>query len=94
MTAIATDVLLAVAVLACWLGAAGLVRLRTPLDRLHCVTFVNVAAGLAILVAAILTDGASTRVAKLVLINLAVLWVGAALANATGRAVWLRGRQR
>ena len=89
--AVATDVLLALAVAASWLGAAGLWRLRTSLDRLHCVTFVNVASGLAILIAAILTDGPSTRAAKIVLLSLALLWIGAALAHATGRAVRLRG---
>lgn len=92
MSAVATDVLLALAVITAWLGAIGLVGLRTPLDRIHCVTLVNVTAGLALLLAAIVTDGASTRVAKVVLLVAAVLWVGAALSHATGRALWLRAR--
>jgi multicomponent Na+:H+ antiporter subunit G len=90
----ATDILLAVAVMTSWLAATGLVRLRTPLDRLHCVTFLNVSAGLAVLIAALVTEGATTRTGKLLLLVLAVLWIGAALANATGRALWLRENGR
>lgn len=94
MTAIAIDVLLAVAVLDCWLGAAGFARLKTPLDRLHCVTFVNVASGGAILAAAFVADGASDRAIKILVLNAAVLLCGAALAHATGRALQWREKQK
>jgi multicomponent Na+:H+ antiporter subunit G len=91
---VAVDALLALAVLACWLGAAGFARLRSPLDRLHCVTFVNVAAGLAVFLAAFVADGPSHRVLKIGMLIAAVLFVGAALAHASGRALLLRTTQR
>jgi multicomponent Na+:H+ antiporter subunit G len=94
MTSIVIDALLALAVLACWLGAAGFARLNSPLDRLHCVTFVNAAAGIAILVAAFVADGISARAIKILVLNAAALASGAALAHATGRALLLRQRER
>ena len=94
MTSIIIDGLLALAVLTCWLGAAGFARLKSPLDRLHCVTFVNAGAGLAILIAAFAADGVSTRALKILVLNAAVLASGAALAHATGRALLLRERDR
>lgn len=94
MRTAAIDALLALAVLACWLGAAGFVRLRRPLDRLHCVTFVNIAAGLPILIAAFIADGPSDRVLKLGLLMVGVVLTGAALAHATGRALRLRTEER
>ena len=68
---------LALAVLSAWIAAAALWRLRTPLERLHAVTFVNVAGGGAVLLAAGLTDGLSPRVLKCAAIWLAILLIGA-----------------
>ena len=90
MKAIAIDGLLALLVLAAWLGAAGFARLRTPLDRLHCATFVNAACGTALLLAALLADGLSDRVLKILLIVGASLLAGAATSHAIGRALLLR----
>lgn len=90
MKEIAIDALLAFSVLACWLGTLGFLRLRTALDRLHCVTFINAASGTTLLAAALLADGPSDRVAKIAVLAAAVLWVGAGLAHATGRALSLR----
>lgn len=92
MTFTAIDALLAMAVLACWLGAAGFARLTTPLDRLHCVTFVNASSGILVLIAAFVADGASDRVAKILMLDAALLFTGAALAHATGRAFLLRDK--
>lgn len=94
MRAVAIDALLAAAVLLCWLGAAGFLRLRSALDRLHCVTFVNLGTGLAILVAGGVADGASDRVLKILLLDAALLVSGAALAHATGRALLLRDKSK
>jgi len=91
VTAAFIAVALAVVLLAAWLGAAGFARLRAPLDRLHCVTFVNVAGGGALFVAALLSDGLSIRVCKILLLVVVVLLAGAALSHATGRALVLRG---
>ncbi len=89
MTAVIT-VLLAVVVGVVWLGCLGFARLRTPLDRLHCVAFVNAAAGTALCVAAFLADGPSTRAWKILLTVIVSLCYGAALSHASGRALWLR----
>lgn len=84
-------VLLGFMVLAAWLGAAGFARLHHPLDRLHCVTFINVACGTALLLAAFLADGASSRVAKILLMVAANIVTGAAVSHVTGRAVLRAG---
>ena len=91
LTAAAINALLVVLVLAAWLGCAGFIRLRAPLDRLHCVAFVNAAAGAALVAAAFAADGASSRSFKTLLLVAAALLSGAALAHATGRALLLRG---
>jgi multicomponent Na+:H+ antiporter subunit G len=88
---IATDILLAILVLAAWLGCAGFARLRTPLDRLHCAAFVNAVSGTALTIAAFVADGVSDRALKVLLITGLSLLAGAAMSHATGRALLLRG---
>ena len=85
---------LALAVLSAWIAAAALWRLRTPLERLHAVTFVNVAGGGAVLLAAGLTDGLSPRVLKCAAIWLAILLIGALLVHVTGHALHIRDGER
>jgi len=85
--------LLFVMVAACWLGTIGFVRLPTPLDRVHCVTFVNAAAGAAVSLAAFAADGASDRAFKIALIVVVNLVAGAAVSHMTGRAVTQRDAQ-
>ena len=89
--AFAIDGLLLLAVLMAWLGCLGFARLRTPLDRLHCVAFVNATTGVAVLLAAWLEDGASIRCCKVLLIIGIALVSGGAMSHATGRAVLQRG---
>ncbi len=91
MSQVVVDGLLAFAVLAAWLGCAGYARLRTPLDRMHCVAFVNATAWVALTVAAFVADGASSRALKIAAITVVNLVAGAAVSHATGRAVLLRG---
>ncbi len=91
MSAVLVDILLALAVLMSWLGCIGFARLRSPLDRLHCATFVNTASGLAITAAAFAADGISARAGTVLLIAALALLLGAALAHAAGRALLLRG---
>lgn len=87
---IAADALIAAAIAAAWLGAIAFVRLRTPLERLHVVTFVNVAALGLIVVAAFLTDGVTTRSLKCACVYLFTLGGGALLSHATARALHFR----
>ena len=91
MTKLLIDLLLALGVLAAWLACAGFARMRTPLDRMHCVAFVNAATGICVLLAAALTEGPTTRVFKILLIVGLSLLAGAATSHATGRALLLRG---
>lgn len=91
---IAIDALLALAVLVAWLGALAFLRLRTRFERLHVVTFVNIAAGAAITAAAILHDGLSGRTFKCILIWIVIASAGALLSHATSRALHLREGER
>lgn len=84
---LATDAALVLLVATAWLGALGFARLRAALDRLHAAPFISAGAGFFLLVAGVLTDGASVRVAKIVLILLASLLAGAASSHAIGRAL-------
>jgi multicomponent Na+:H+ antiporter subunit G len=82
-----TDLLLAIMVAAVWLGCLGFARLHTAFDRLHCVGFVGVAAGFPLLLAAWLSQGSSAGIAKLAFLIACLLFNGAALSHATGRAL-------
>ena len=90
MTTAVIDVLLAVAALSVWLGCVGFVRLRTPFDRQHTVAFVNTAAGFAVVMAAFVADGPSTRALKILLAVVASLLTGSAMSHALGRALLRR----
>lgn len=74
-----------------WLAAAGFARLRNPLDRLHCVTFVNAGCGLAMLAASLAGDGFSNRTGNILLVVALNLLGGAAGSYAVGRALRVRG---
>jgi len=91
LSQLAIDILLSFMVAAAWLGVAGFLRLRTTLDRIHCVTFVNAMAGMALTVVAFISDGPSDRALKILLLTVVSLLVGASLSHATGRALLLRG---
>ena len=85
------DLLLALLVAATWLGCLGFARLRHPLDRLHCATFVNAAAGTLLVVIGFAADGLSDRAWKILLMAAINLLAGAALSHAIGRAITYRG---
>lgn len=87
MRAHAAEALLALLVLTAWLGAAGFARLAWPLDRLHCVTFVNVACGTLTLIAAGLWGGSVDDVIKVAFLITVLLVGGAAIGHATARAI-------
>ncbi len=91
MTKAVIEALLALVVLAAWLGTAGFLRLRTALDRVHCVAFTYATAGVALTVAAFLSDGASDRALKIALLTVIGLVAGSAMSHAIGRALLLRG---
>jgi len=86
------DILLALLVASSWLGAYGFARLPSALSRLHCASFVGAAGGAALTIAAFVSDGASTRALKTLLLLVLLLLTGAALSHAAGRALVLRDR--
>ena len=86
------DVLLGLLVAVTWLGCLGFARLRTPLDRLHCASFVNAAAGVLLALVAFVADGPSDRAFKILLMVAVTLVSGAVLSHAVGRALLYRGR--
>lgn len=90
MSRVVIDILLVVVVLCAWLGCAGFARLRAPLDRMHCVAFVNATSGMALTAAAFVSDGLSTRAVKVLLITGLGVLAGAAMSHATGRSLLLR----
>ena len=87
---VVVDILLGLAVLSAWIGALGFARLTSALDRLHCVGFTTIAAGLPLVLAAFVADGPSTRAFKLLLLWLVALIAGAALNQAAARAIFTR----
>lgn len=93
MTALAYG-LIGIAVVAAWLGAAAFTRMRTPFERLHVVTFVNIVTVGAVMLAAFAAEGVTPRTLKCALIWLATVVVGALLSHTSGRALNLRGGER
>jgi multicomponent Na+:H+ antiporter subunit G len=91
---IAIDALLALAVVIAWLGTTAFIRLCTPFERLHVVTFLNVTVIGAVMVAAFVADGISSRALKCALIWAATLASGALVSHVTGRALHLREGER
>lgn len=84
------DLLLGLAVVCAWIGAAGFARLVSALDRLHAVTFVTVGSGLSIVLAAFVADGPSTRAFKILVLWFVALVGGAAVNQAVARAIFTR----
>ena len=90
MTVVIVDILLAIAVVAAWVGALGFARLASALDRLHCVGFTTIGCGLPIVAAAFVADGPSTRAFKMLLLLAVALVAGAAVNQAVARAIFTR----
>ncbi|TXN23223.1 monovalent cation/H(+) antiporter subunit G [Methylobacterium sp. WL9] len=73
-----------------WLGCLATLRLPTALDRLHAVSFVNIAGGGGLTLACFVADGVSVRSMKVLGLTLLLIVAGAALSHATGRALLIR----
>lgn len=91
MRSVLVDGLLVVLVGAAWLGVGGFARLRTALDRLHCISFINTVCGLLLVAIAFVAEGASSRAVKILFIVALNLLSGAVISHATGRAIVNRG---
>jgi multisubunit Na+/H+ antiporter MnhG subunit len=91
---LAAACLLALGVLMAWIAVIAFMRLRTPFERLHVVTFFNIVTGGAATAAVIASDGFTQRTFKCLLIWVAMVGAGALLSHATARALHLRGGER
>ena len=85
-----TVAFLVITVASVWLAAWGYARLSTAYDRLHCVTFCGVSAGVSLVVMAFAADGISDRALKVLLLVTLMLVSGAAVEHAVGRAIAYR----
>ena len=85
------DAVLVFVVATAWLGCLGFARLRSALDRMHAVTFVNATSGAGLTIVAFLADGVSVRAVKILLVTGVCLLTGAAMSHAVGRALVQRG---
>jgi monovalent cation/proton antiporter MnhG/PhaG subunit len=94
MKAITVDILLGLAVVAAWLAALGLVRLRSPYARLHMAGYAGVVSGLFVTLAVIASDPLSAASLKALIIYAALVFNGAVLTHAIGRAMRLRDVSR
>lgn len=83
-------ILLGLAVAATWLSALAILRMPRALDRLHAVSFLNIAAGLAVIATGFASDGVSVRSLKILLMIVLLVGFGAVITHAAGRAVLLR----
>lgn len=86
--------LLAFGVLMAWIATLAFIRLRTPFERLHVVTFFNIVTGGSVTAAVVAADGFTQRTFKCLLIWVTVVGAGALLSHATARALHLRGGER
>ena len=91
---IAVALLVAAGVLTAWVGTLAFLRLPTPLERLHAITFISVGAGLPLVAAAFVTDGVTSRSLKCLLVLLIALLTGPLFAHVTGRALYSRKGER
>ncbi len=83
-------VLLGLTVATTWLSTLVLWRMPRALDRLHAVSFLNIAAGAFVTAAAFASDGISVRSLKILLMTVLLVGFGAVISHAAGRAILLR----
>jgi multicomponent Na+:H+ antiporter subunit G len=88
------DILLSIAVAAAWFTVIAYFRLHTPFERLHAVTFINIAGTAPIVLAAFLSDGVGSRSLKCAFILVFLLPASALLAHVSGRALHVREGER
>ncbi len=83
---IAIDVLLGVVCLACWLGVAGMLRMREPMQALHYLALPATVGMSALTLAVFVENGASATSFKTLLIALILLAINSVVSHATARA--------
>jgi len=84
--------LLACTVVTAWLGAAGLLLVRTPHDRLHVAGYLSIATGASAALAVIAANPVSASAVKACIILVTIVGMNAVLTHAMARALWLRAQ--
>lgn len=84
--AITIDVLLALVVVSCWLGALGMLRMRHPLQALHYLTYPATIGAGALTVAVFMESGFRSTAVKTLLIAVVLLAFNSVVTHATARA--------
>lgn len=87
--AIFLDALLGLAVLACWLGVIGMLRMRHPTQALQYLQLPGVAM-FAVTIAMFLETGPSSAAFKAVLIAIVLMGINSVVTHATARAFRVR----
>ena len=77
---------LALVVLACWLGAIGMWRMRTPMQALHYLSLPATLGAFALAVAVFFADGANQAFWKTLLIACILFATNSVVAHATARS--------
>jgi multicomponent Na+:H+ antiporter subunit G len=88
---IISAILLFLGILIEWIACIGLLRMRTPYDRLHAAAPVNILPPIFVAAAVLVSAGLSQSGIKATLIALALLFTSPVVTHATARAA--RNRQ-
>jgi monovalent cation/proton antiporter MnhG/PhaG subunit len=78
--------LLALVVLACWLGAIGMWRMREPIQALHYLSLPSTLGAFALTIAVFWADGANQAFWKMLLIAFILLATNSVVTHATARS--------
>lgn len=83
---VAEAILLGLVVLSCWIGCAGIVRMREPMQSLHYLSLPACVGSVALVGAVFLQTGSSQASWKTVLICFVLLAINSVVTHATARA--------
>jgi len=86
MTSVVVDVLLAVGVSVAVAATAGVLLMRSSLDRLHYVTPVSVVSAVVVAAGVVVKESFDARGLKAILVAVTLLFLGPLLTQATARA--------
>lgn len=89
MRDITEAILLAIVILLCWLGCAGMLRMREPNQSLHYLALPAIATVL-LTVAVFVATGNTTASWKTLFISITLLSINSVVAHATARAIRTR----
>ena len=87
---IATDVLLVITAVLCWLGVLGMWRMRQPIQALQYMSLPAAFASITLTVAVACRTGASQATAKCVAIAVILIAINSVVTHATARAFRVR----